>query len=526
MTMAVYLPVFGFDFVNWDDPWYVTKSPLVTSWNVSNLVRIVSQPAVKNYAPLTTLSYLVDHTLWGLRPGGYHGTNLLLHMLNAVLVYVLLWRMTRSQFISSLTAVLFAVHPVQIESVAWVSSRKGVLSGTFILLSLIYWLRPKRTAKDEGLGTLFLLLALLAKAIAVVVPAVVLSYDLWIRRKKFSEAAARQFLPGTMACILLLVTIASQTTAYGGLRDHLELSKLHILAVDSMILWKYAGMLLWPNQLTVLYDPPTEGIAVAATLATLGWAVVVWGAYRLRRTWPYVGWGLLTAFVFLVPVLNLVPITTLMNDRYLYLPCIPLFALAAAGARRLPQWFETGLVGERTSRLCHCLTSAAIGGVCRPRIIGRRQAVLRSSDRENALLDEQRDADDGFQNRSRRSSSSGTAVAQNRVCPPSRRVAKTAGEWLCSLLVVIAVTGCTLRTHFHLPVWRNSRALWQHAAQYVGHLPVVQYQLADAEYAAGEPAKAIIRLHRVLRNDDLDGHDRRRFEKTLTKWRRSTQDSR
>ncbi|MFQ5733469.1 MAG: hypothetical protein ACE5KM_16145, partial [Planctomycetaceae bacterium] len=219
----------------------------------------------------------------------------------------------------------------------WVSSRKGLLSATFLLLSLICWLRKERTARDEGYGLLFLLLALLAKAIAAVVPAVVLSYDVWIRRKPLAESVARQFVPGLLAVMFLLLTVSSQTTMYGGVRGHMSLGTFHILAIDAVILWKYAGSLVWPSALCVLYDPPPDGIAWAVAMAVAGWAVVVTAVYRLRRRWPYLRWALLTAFLFLVPVLNLVPITTLMNDRYLYLPCVPLFALFAAGTLRVSQ---------------------------------------------------------------------------------------------------------------------------------------------------------------------------------------------
>lgn len=335
LTLVLYWPSVHYGFVNWDDPWYVVNNELIHSWSPLNLFRMATEPAVKNYAPLTMFSYLVDYTVWGESAGGFHLTNFLLHAVNALLVYLLVARLASNRFVGWLTAALFAAHPVQVETVAWVSSRKGLVSATFILLCLNRWLRTERTPRDEGFGLLFLFLALLAKAIAVVVPAVVLLYDVQMRKDRFGDAFARQIIPGLIAAAFLFGTIASQTQMYGGLRGHMAFGKLHILAIDSIILWQYVGMLAWPSELCVLYDPPTSGIAGLVTLSLLGWGLVAAAAFHYRRRAPAVAFGLLAALVFLLPVLNLTPITTLMNDRYLYLPCIPLFALFATGTERV-----------------------------------------------------------------------------------------------------------------------------------------------------------------------------------------------
>ena len=190
-------------------------------------------------------------------------------------------------------------------------------------------LQPTRQAR----GRLSLLIG------SLVVPAIVLLYDMLICRKKFSEALARQFVPGMLSVWMLLVTMGAQTTVLGGIRAHWELSKLHIMALDTIILWRYVGMLLCPTDLSVLYNPAVSGIAGQVALACLGWGVVGVLAWRVRRTQPLVILSLAAAFVLLLPVLNLTPITTLMNDRYLYMPSIPFFALLLglleAGWRRL-----------------------------------------------------------------------------------------------------------------------------------------------------------------------------------------------
>jgi len=338
LVIAVYWPVAGYDFVNWDDPWYVLNNPLIKSWHPANLWRIATEMSVKNYAPLTTLSLLVDHTLFGLNAGGYHIVNVVLHLLNAILVALLIGRLTGRPAIGIVTAALFAVHPVQIESVAWISSRKTLLCSLFMLASALCWLREERTTKQEFWGIAWLGLALLAKAAAIVLPGIVVAYDVLVARKKLTEAVSRQLIPAFFCILLLNVTMSAQNQMMGGLRGHLELSKLRILGVDAVILWRYVGMLIAPVNLSLLYDPPTSGIGWQVAVAVVGWLIVGLACWRWRRSEPGLIFAVVCWFCLLLPVLNLFPITTLMNDRYLYLPSVCLFALASLGVVRFLEW--------------------------------------------------------------------------------------------------------------------------------------------------------------------------------------------
>lgn len=348
LVAGTYWPVASFGFVNWDDPWYVINNPYLRSWQLSNLGAIATDVIIRNYSPLTIYTYLAEFTFFGVDATGYHLVNMLLHAVNAVLVFVLISQLSGSRGVAWGTAALFAVHPVQIESVAWISSMKGLLCGVFILAHLVCRLRPERTPKQEVWGLVFFFLALMAKSLTVVVPAIVLLYDIWICRQKFSQAITRQFIPGMLSVWMLLTTMGAQATVLGGVRGHWELSRLHILAVDSVILWRYVGMLLWPTKLSVLYDPAVSGIAGQVALACLGWGIVVGLAWRSRQSHPHVRFALASALVLLIPVLNLTPITTLMNDRYLYMPSIPFFALLLSlmetGCQRLDRVKRAWLV--------------------------------------------------------------------------------------------------------------------------------------------------------------------------------------
>lgn len=487
LVAVLYWPAIGFGFVNWDDPWYVVNNPLIRSWHPSNLYGIATQIVTRNYAPATIFSFLLDHTLWGLWPGGYHLSNIVLHSLNAILVYALMRQFTQSRFTAWATAALFAVHPVQIETVAWVSSRKGLLSGTFILASLICWLRPQRTAGDEAWGLLWFVLALLSKALAVVVPAIVLLYDVLVRRHPLSVAVPRQVIPGFLALLLLFATMSAQTTQMGGVRDHFTLNKAEILAVDTVILWRYVGMLIWPADLCVLYDPPTTGIAPWVALATLGWLGVAVGVFFCRRRAPLIPFAVCTFGVLLLPVLNLFPITTLMNDRYLYLPCIPMLGLTTTGVF----WSA-----ER---------------------IRRRLAAVPTEDGKTAaqhLRHVMRMSLPAFDHEIR---------LKSEFYPPTH--VDGSPTWRCAMNGLAGITVlCGIvfygqMTRAHLPVWRSGLTLWTHTARHVPQMAVVQIQLANTLEAAGRTEEAVAVLEEALAQGTADALDRQRIQEKLSNWR-------
>jgi hypothetical protein len=463
LVLFAFLPTVGYGFVNWDDPWYVLDNPLITSWRPANLWEIATKPAVRNYAPLTMFGYLVQHSLWGTWAGGYHLVNVLLHAGNAVLVYVLLRQLTASRFVAWMTAALFAVHPVQIETVAWISSFKGLLSGTFILASLICWLRPNASSRQDVWAIVFHALGLLAKALAITIPAVVFCYDVLVAGKRAADAAARQVVPCLLAVLVLLVTMSAQTTVLGGVREHLHWSKARIAAFDTVVLWDYVGLLVWPRDLCVLYDPPTSGIAAAIVLATAGWIAIGAAAFALRRRFPQVVVGLVAFGALLFPVLNFFPITTLMNDRYLYLPSIPVFALMAAGL----EWIFA---------------------------FGRAQFATGQSGAEALWCD-------------------GGRPAERR---PLRVIARSlaaaaGGVLLCGYLTV---------THARLPVWRNDQSLWADAISKSPELPVVRIQWAQSLYTAHHEPEALAALKRALVETRPDEADRERMLATISDWNR------
>ena len=364
---VLYAPIVRYEFLNLDDLAYVVHNDLIKSWHPLNLWRVLTEPVARNFAPLTIATFLVEHTLWGLNSGGYHATNLLLHAFNAVLVFALMRQLTRNSWTAWIVAALFAVHPLQIEAVAWVSSRKTLLSSAFMLLSGLCYLRPHRSGRDEAWGLLWLALGLLSKASAVVVPPIVVAYDVLVARKSLSEAAGRQAVPVFLCVLLTYITMSAQFTVGGGLRGHLELNKLQMIGVDATLLFRYLAMLVVPRNLCVFYDPPYRGIAPQIAASLLAWGGLTWFLWARRERYPQLAFAMATWLWLLFPVMNFFPITTLMNDRYMYLPCLVVFGVVAESLRKLGEWltgqwqsspFTQGLSVAATA----ALSAAVIGG--------------------------------------------------------------------------------------------------------------------------------------------------------------------
>ena len=346
MVGCLYAPVLKYEFLNLDDPAYIVENDLIKSWHPRSLWRVMTEPVARNYAPLTIGTFLVEHTLWGLNSSGYHATNVLLHAINAVLVFVLIRQLTRHTWTAWMVAALFAVHPMQVETVVWVASRKTLLSSTFMLLSGLCYLRPGRTGKNEVWGALWLVLGLLSKASTVSIPPIVVAYDIFIRRKSFADAVVRQILPGVLCVMLINYTMSAQVSQIGGTRDHLVMNKFQIAGVDATLLFRYLSMLAVPRQLCVYYAPPWKGIWPQIAVSVVIWSAVTVFLWRKQRQYPRRAFAWAAGLWLLFPVMNFFPITTLMNDRYMYLPCLAVMWMAVEGLRQV----GARLAGSSTDR--------------------------------------------------------------------------------------------------------------------------------------------------------------------------------
>ena len=345
-------------FISLDDIPYILDNPYIRDLTWKGIYRIFSTPIVGNYFPLQILSYAIDYQIWHVNPFGYHLHNVLLHILNAFLVFLILKKIFSSTWISFLSALLFGLHPVNVESVTWVSERKNVLSLAFMLLSFLAYLdylaaeRPPRR-KGLYLASLFLcLLALLAKVSAVVLPLLFLLYDLCFQDRKRWEMIRDKIPFFLLAFLFSLITVwvyrslDEMAGFHGG-------SPYHNLLAMSNVFVEYIIYLIVPLHLDHYYRtriPASifEPQVLLSLFAILLFALLAWRSFRKGRIFFFwFGWFV----VSLLPVLNIVPIAILRADRYMYLSAIGFFYLLSLGLGKItrlqskPLGFSAFLIG-------------------------------------------------------------------------------------------------------------------------------------------------------------------------------------
>ena len=339
-------------FVNFDDEVYVYQNPEITAgFTVRGALGAFTHSHARNWHPLTTLSHMADCQFFGLWAGGHHLTNVLLHSLSAALLYLWLRSITAERWPSAFSAALFALHPLRVESVAWVAERKDVLSGFFFLLTLLSYSRYVRGGRSRARYVASLLAfagGLLCKPMLVTVPFVLLLLDWWPLRRLDTVPAGRnssrvrnwgQLLIEKLPFIALAAlscgtTLLAQSGATGAL-EPLPLSWRIENAIVTIFI--YLRQFLWPVDLAAFYPHPggsfsviTVGAAAIGLIALTGLAL----GQRARRPWLVVGW--LWYLAMLLPVLGVLQIGLQGHaDRYTYLPQIGICLAVSWSLREL-----------------------------------------------------------------------------------------------------------------------------------------------------------------------------------------------
>ena len=337
-AVAVYQPAWNAGFI-WDDDIYVTANPLLTA--ADGLKKIwLSLESPSQYFPLVYTSFRFEHALWGLNPAGYHWVNILLHAANAVL----LWRLLTILRIPGawLAAGLFALHPVQVESVAWISERKNVLMGFFYLLALIAWVKfvagkHKGEIKFYLLALVLYLLALFSKTTACTLP-VALFLISWLKRGSVAVQRVLQIVPFVIFGLVMgLVSIWWERFHQGTQGQLFSLGIIERLLVAARAFWFYLGKLFWPAELAFSYPRWPISTADPSAYIWLGGCVLLAFAIWVLRRW--LGRGPEVALVFfaatLAPTLGFIMLYTFrytfVADHYQYIACLGPLALVAAG---------------------------------------------------------------------------------------------------------------------------------------------------------------------------------------------------
>src|ERR1700756_5369362 len=339
VTIFVYRPAWNGGFL-WDDDVYITNNELLTA--PDGLWRIwFSLDSPSQYFPLVYTNFRVERAFWGLNPSGYHWVNLVLHVANALLVWQLLRRLNVPG--AWLAGAIFAVHPVEVESVAWITERKNVLMGLFFLLTLLAWIvfvdeRTRRRWIFYCLALIFYVLALSAEATACTLP-VALFLILWLQRKPVTMRRLVQIVPFVVLGIGMgLLAVWWERYHQGTNRGVFTfLSPIERILVASRAVWFYLSKIVWPFRLTFIYPrwniSPADLLNYIWLLAGIAGCVAI---YFLRR---YFGRSVEVAVAFFVttlsPVIGFIMLFTFrytfVADHYQYFACIGPIALASAG---------------------------------------------------------------------------------------------------------------------------------------------------------------------------------------------------
>lgn len=351
VTLTVYWPVRQCDFVNYDDDFYVTANAEVQQGlNLDTIAWAFdgSTSVASNWHPLTMLSHLADVSLHGLDPGGHHLTSLLLHVVNTVLLLLLLRSATGSLWCSAFAAALFALHPLNVQSVAWISERKNVLSTFFWLSSLwtyVGYARSGRLSRLVATGAL-LCLGLLAKSMLVTLPATLLLLDAWPLDRPRKVGWPRLVLEKLP--LFAIVAVSSWFTLGAQAAGDAMIANIpfgYRLANACSAYLTYLGKLAWPLPLSIFYPHPGSGMSPGqlafASVSAVVVCVVTTVFFRLRRRAPWALFGWLWFLGTLVPVIGLVQVgDQAIADRYTYVPAMGVFLIVAWGAalfsERLP----------------------------------------------------------------------------------------------------------------------------------------------------------------------------------------------
>ncbi|MBU4267834.1 MAG: glycosyltransferase family 39 protein, partial [Acidobacteria bacterium] len=325
IVAAAFFPSLSNGFTNFDDTAYLTANPLVRSLAPANIKQIFTTTRPHTlFSPLVTLTFALEYKLWELDPRGYHAVNLFLHILNALLVFFLIRNVSRSPATAFFTSLLFAIHPLRVESVAWVTERKDLLFTFFFLLALQFYIRYLK--KDSGrdyLATLLLFaFAILAKMSALVLPAVLLLMD-WKFESRISKKRWLEKIP--FAVILLLYAISSWNSVQafsvqssgqysGGLHQVIMKNSLWVIPF-------YLQKTIWPSRLSAHYPTDMRFFMPSLWFSIFYSIILIGGSFLLlkkfRREWLW-GWGFF--LVSLLPVFGPVWQFFPVANRYSYLP--------------------------------------------------------------------------------------------------------------------------------------------------------------------------------------------------------------
>ena len=359
-TFCSYSQVKDHEFIGFDDDLYITNNLNVQAGLTSESIKWAFTTSHPPYwHPMTWLSHLIDYQLYGLHPKGHYLTNVFLHITSALILFMVLFRMTGALWQSAFVAAIFALHPLNVESVAWIAERKNVLSTLLCLLTMWAYIHysAKKTAKRYGLVLLFFTLGLMSKPMLVTLPFVLLLLDYWplrrlnlrlergpdevlnknnVKRSEVLQLVLEKIPLFLLAMGLSIVTVHLQKIS--GAVKSLDLFPLHVRLTNVMVSYfEYMEKIIWPSGLSILYPHPGNALpawkGIFCGMALVGITII---SIRLIKKAPYFAVGWFWYLGTLIPVIGIVQVGgQAMADRFVYIPQIGIFIIVAWGLPEL-----------------------------------------------------------------------------------------------------------------------------------------------------------------------------------------------
>jgi protein O-mannosyl-transferase len=378
-TLLAFWQVKDCDFINYDDNVYITKNNLIQNGlTIEGLRWAFTTTHAANWHPLSWISHMLDIQLFGLNPRGHHLTNLLFHIANTLLLFLILNRMTKALWQSAFVAALFALHPLHVESVAWVAERKDVLSTLFWMLTMgayVYYAERPGIPRYFAVLVLFAL-GLMAKPMLVTLPFILLLLDFWPLRRvsigpevlqptgpKYYWVLIRPLLLEKIPLFVLTILSCIVTyVAQEGAVASIEAFPLTIRVSNAFVSYLfYIDKMLWPTDLALLYPHPREWPFWLFVGAALPIIAATYLAFKKAKQFPYLAVGWLWYLGTLVPVIGLVQVGSQTRaDRYTYIPLIGLFIIVAWGIPEILQGWRYRKEALATASACVLLCLCAI----------------------------------------------------------------------------------------------------------------------------------------------------------------------
>ncbi len=343
LTFLFFYPALNADFTNWDDNILVTGNKDIQHLSFDSVKKFFTQFKLNHYHPLVLLTYAIEYALVGLSAFHFHLTNLILHLANVLLAYCIAKKITQNVAAAFLTALLFGIHPLRVESVVWIAERKDVLSTFFMFISFYWYIsyREKEKASALFLAFITMLCALLSKAMAVVLPVMFLLYSFYLYGIVSKKRVTELFPFFALSLLFGIVAIASQYSTGVSPKDP-KFNILSSLFLGTHSILYYLLKFFIPHQLLPVHPYPNvsgQPYSVLYWIAPIIVAIIVYLIFRYRRGDRLLIFGLLFYVLTLLPVSQIIPVGRMMvADRFSYLP---LYGIMLIVGKELSIFFET-----------------------------------------------------------------------------------------------------------------------------------------------------------------------------------------